>query len=82
MMKHRNRETGAPREMRSFLTVWFGQVVSLIGSGLSSFALGVWLYEQTRQAAPFALTVLLASLPRILLAPLAGSLADRGTGAG
>ena len=46
-------------------------------SGLTSFALGVWLYEQTGRATPFALTVLLANLPRIVLAPLAGSLADR-----
>jgi len=76
-MKHRDREIGAPQGMRSFLTVWFGQVVSLIGSGLTSFALGVWLYQQTGRATPFALTVLLANLPRILLAPLAGSLADR-----
>ena len=76
-MKPEDREIGAPQGMRSFLTVWFGQVISLIGSGLTSFALGVWLYEQTERATPFALTVLLANLPRILLAPLAGSLADR-----
>ncbi|MCJ7548603.1 MAG: MFS transporter [Anaerolineae bacterium] len=76
-MKSRERETGAPQGMRSFLIVWFGQVISLIGSGLTSFALGVWLSQQTGRATPFAITVLLANLPRILLAPLAGSLADR-----
>jgi len=76
-MEPKDRQIGTPQGMRSFLIVWSGQVISLIGSGLTSFALGVWLYQQTERATPFALTVLLANLPRILLAPLAGSLADR-----
>lgn len=67
----------APRGKKTFVIIWLGQVVSMIGSGLTSFALGVWIYEQTHQATPFGLTVLFGNLPRILLAPLAGSLADR-----
>src|SRR5215210_9240947 len=63
--------------MRRFLVIWVGQFISLVGSGLTSFALGVWIYEQTHEAMPFAITVLLATLPRILLAPFAGVLADR-----
>jgi MFS family permease len=63
--------------MRTFLVIWLGQLISLIGSGLTSFALGVWIFEQTRQATPFALTVLIGNVPRLLLSPLAGSLADR-----
>lgn len=63
--------------MRNFLIIWIGELISMLGSGLTSFALGVWLFEQTGQATPFALTVLFGSLPRILLSPLAGSLADR-----
>ncbi|OGO32890.1 MAG: hypothetical protein A2Z16_04010 [Chloroflexi bacterium RBG_16_54_18] len=63
--------------MRPFLTIWAGQLVSLLGSGLTSFAMGVWIYQQTGKVTPFALTVLFSTLPRILLMPLAGSLADR-----
>jgi MFS transporter, DHA3 family, macrolide efflux protein len=66
-----------PKNMRTFFIIWSGQVISLLGSGLTSFALGVWIFQETGQATPFALTVLFGSLPRILLAPLAGSLADR-----
>jgi len=66
-----------PKTMRRFAILWAGQTISLLGSGLTSFALGVWIYGQTGQATPFALTVLFANLPRILLAPLGGSLADR-----
>ena len=67
----------APHGMRTFLIIWTGQLISIIGSGLTSFALGVWIFEQTDQATPFALVVLCGALPRILLAPIAGSLADR-----
>jgi MFS family permease len=63
--------------MRTFLLIWLGQLFSILGSGLSSFALGVWIYQQTGQATPFALTVLFGSLPRLLVMPFAGSLADR-----
>jgi MFS family permease len=63
--------------MRPFLTIAAGQFISMLGSGLTSFALAVWIFEQTGQATPFALTVLFGSLPSILLSPLAGSLADR-----
>lgn len=67
----------APQGMKTFLTIWIGQLVSMLGSGLTSFALGVWIFDQTGKATPFALTILLGNLPRILLLPVAGSLADR-----
>lgn len=71
-------ETAPARSgMRTFLLIWLGQLFSILGSGLSSFALGVWIYQQTGKATPFALTVLFGSLPRILVMPFAGSLADR-----
>jgi MFS transporter, DHA3 family, macrolide efflux protein len=63
--------------MRVFLTVWFGQLVSLTGSGLSGFALGIWVYQRTGSATQFALITLFASLPGILLSPITGTLADR-----
>lgn len=67
----------APRDMRHFLVIWAGQVISLIGSGLTSFGLAVWIFQRTGEATPFALTALFGNLPRILLAPVAGVVADR-----
>lgn len=66
-----------PGNINKFLVIWLGQVISMLGSGLTAFALGVWIFQKTGQATPFALTILFANLPRILLLPLAGSLADR-----
>lgn len=65
------------QSMRIFFVVWFGQVVSILGSGMTGFALGVWVYQQTGSATSFALTLLFNMLPKALVAPLAGVLADR-----
>ncbi len=67
----------APRGMRTFLIIWLGELISLMGSGMTSFALGVWIFQLTGKATPFAITVLLGNVPRLLLLPAAGMLADR-----
>jgi len=67
----------APTGMRTFVIIWIGQVISIVGSSLTHFGLGVWIFEQTGDAIPFTLTVLFASLPRVFLLPVAGSLADQ-----
>ena len=66
-----------PKDMKTFFTIWVGQLISMLGSGLTNFALAVWIYDQTKQATPFAITVLLGTIPRVLLLPIAGSVADR-----
>ncbi len=64
-------------KMHVFLLVWFGQLVSLTGSGLTSFALGVWFYQRTGSVTQFSLILLSAMLPGILISPIAGALVDR-----
>jgi MFS transporter, DHA3 family, macrolide efflux protein len=64
--------------MRTFMFVFAGQLVSNLGSRLTDFGLGVWIFQETRSATQFALSILVSSLPRILLAPLVGALVDRG----
>ncbi len=63
--------------MSAFLIIWVGQLVSLIGSQLTGFALGVWVYDQTRSVLMIALTQIAMQIPFVLLSPLAGLLADR-----
>src|SRR4051794_2492558 len=63
--------------MRAFLMIWAGQVVSSLGSYLTGFALGVWLYQQTGSATLFALITLVTTVPGLLLSPFAGALVDR-----
>jgi DHA3 family macrolide efflux protein-like MFS transporter len=65
------------RGFRAFLLIWFGQLVSLTGSGLTGFALGVWVYQRTGSVTQFALISLFTALPGILFSPIAGALVDR-----
>ncbi|NJK56437.1 MAG: MFS transporter [Pleurocapsa sp. SU_5_0] len=67
--------------MQTFLIVWVGQVVSLLGTKLTEFALGFWILDQTYQdtgaITQFALTILFMYLPKVIISPLAGVLVDR-----
>lgn len=62
---------------RIFAIVWFGQVISFIGSGMTSFALGVWVYQKTGSITQFAFISLFTMLPRVVLGPLMGAVVDR-----
>jgi DHA3 family macrolide efflux protein-like MFS transporter len=63
--------------MRTYTAVWFGQLVSLIGTALTDFGVGVWIYQKTGSATPFAMILLCTVVPGILVSPVAGALADR-----
>jgi len=63
--------------MRLFLVVAVGQIVSLLGSGMTGFALPIWAYLQTGQATTLALAALFYFAPTVLFSPVAGALVDR-----
>ncbi len=63
--------------MRTFLTVWAGQLVSITGTSLTGFALEVWVYLETGSVTRLALISLAYALPSIVLSPFAGALVDR-----
>lgn len=63
--------------MRKFIIIWIGQLISTIGSGLTGFALSIWIYQETGQAAPFVYTALFSSLPVVMFSLFAGALVDR-----
>jgi MFS transporter, DHA3 family, macrolide efflux protein len=65
------------RGVRAFGLIWFGQLISALGSGLTAFGLSVWVYRRTGSVTRFAQVPLFTVLPRILLSPLAGVAADR-----
>lgn len=41
------------RSFGKFLLLWTGDLVSSVGSGLTSFGLGVYIYQQTGMTAGF-----------------------------
>ena len=63
--------------MKTFMIIWFGQFISMLGSALSAFGLGIWIFQKTGSAASFAMSAVCTVLPALLFAPFAGSIADR-----
>lgn len=67
----------ANNAFRKFIVLWFGELVSSIGSGLTAFGLGVYVFQTTHSATAVSLVTLCTFLPMILLSPVGGVLADR-----
>jgi len=63
--------------MPAFTSIWIGQVISLIGTALFSFGIGIWLYQQTGLATTITTMLFFSNIPRIVLSPFAGALVDR-----
>ena len=65
------------RSLRPFLTLWVGQVFSLLGSQLVQFALIWWLTQQTGSATVLAMASIVGLVPQVVLGPFVGPLVDR-----
>jgi len=63
--------------MRKFVIIWIGQLISTVGSGMTAFAISIWIYQETGRAAPFVYTALAGSLPVAMFSLFAGALVDR-----
>jgi MFS transporter, DHA3 family, macrolide efflux protein len=68
---------GMQTSFQKFLIVWIGELISIIGSGLTGFALSVYIYQKTESAALFSAISLATVLPSILVRTFSGGLADR-----
>jgi len=66
-----------PTGMVAFLVVWLGQISSILASGMSGFALNIWLFQQTRSATMMGVGFVCYILPFLLISPLAGVWVDR-----
>ena len=72
-MFNRIRHSG----MSTFTIIWFGQLVSLLGTAMTRFALLIWIYDQTGQATSLALLGFFSFGASVLVSPLAGVIIDR-----
>ncbi|GAA1609416.1 non-ribosomal peptide synthetase/MFS transporter [Actinoplanes couchii] len=60
-----------------FGVVALGQFLSMIGSGLSTLVLSIWVLQQTGSITAFSFVNAIGLLPGILAGPVAGAIADR-----
>ncbi|MBE5991821.1 MAG: MFS transporter [Paenibacillaceae bacterium] len=65
------------RNYRNFLIIWIGELLAGIGTGMTSFGLGVYVWQLTNSTVDVSMVELAALLPLVLLSPIAGVLADR-----
>ncbi|MEB3172509.1 MAG: MFS transporter [Cyanobacteriota bacterium] len=61
--------TGLPR---AFVLLWAAQLVSNLGTQVSLYALGLWLYQRQAQLATFATVAIAVQLAKLLVLPLLG----------
>ncbi|HHX61257.1 MAG TPA: MFS transporter [Epulopiscium sp.] len=61
---------------KNFIIVVIGQIISLLGNAIQRFCMSLYILDLTGSAATFSQILAISTLPYILFAPIAGSLAD------
>ncbi len=72
-MRRTQRLSGMP----GFTLVWLGQIVSVMASLMTQFALTIWVFEKTGSATALGLLQVFFVTPFLLISPLAGVMVDR-----
>jgi MFS transporter, DHA3 family, macrolide efflux protein len=70
-------QLNVPTNLRPFITIWFGQLISILGSEITDFAITIWAWEITGKATPLSFILLFAKIPSIIAAVFAGVIVDR-----
>ena len=63
--------------MAAFTVVWAGQIISVMASSMTQFALTIWAYEETGSATALGVVNTAFLVPFLLLSPFAGVMVDR-----
>lgn len=66
-----------PKGFRGFALLTLGQIVSFIGSGMTQFGLGIWIWKATGNATPFSIIAFAFFLPNMIFSTIAGAYVDR-----
>ncbi len=69
--------TKRPAGMSGFVLVWIGQIVSVLATQMSLFALTIWVFEKTGSATALGLIQVSFITPMLIITPIAGVLVDR-----
>lgn len=77
MTKEVDSTTKRPTGMLGFSIVWGGQILSVLASNMSWFALTIWAFEKTGSATILGGLFTAFILPFLIVSPFAGALVDR-----
>jgi len=70
-------ESNRPTGMLGFTLVWLGQIISVLATNMSLFALTIWVFEKTGSATALGLMQVFFITPLLIITPFAGVLVDR-----
>ncbi|MBK5487240.1 MFS transporter [Bacillus sp. TH17] len=62
---------------RNIILMMIGKMTSLLGAGIYTFAMGLYVLKTTGSGMGFATTLICGSIPRMICGPIAGAVADR-----
>ncbi len=65
------------KQLKNYLLLWSTQSVSTLGSSMTSYALGLWLYKSTGSALKAALLTVCSYAPYVVMSIFAGALSDK-----
>ena len=65
------------KPIKSYLLLWSTQSLSALGSSMTSYALGLWLYQSTGSALEAALLTVCSYAPYVVMSIFAGALSDK-----
>ncbi len=65
------------KQLRPYLMLWSSQAISALGSGMTSYALVLWLYIRSGSALETALLSVCSYAPYVAMSIFAGTLSDR-----
>jgi DHA3 family macrolide efflux protein-like MFS transporter len=71
------RSLALSQPLHVFWFTWLGQLISVVGSGLTSFLIGLHIYQDTGSITQLSLVSFFYSFPAVVLSPMAGALVDR-----
>lgn len=65
------------KEMKNLFLYSTGKTISIFGTAIYNFALGLYVLKQTGSALSFAVTLILGIIPMVIINPFAGVIADK-----
>jgi MFS family permease len=72
-----NDEENKTKEKLNLILFSMGKLVSLLGTYIYTFATSLYVLKITGSGTSFAFSILVGTIPRVILSPIAGSISDR-----
>ena len=72
-----DKTSNRPSGMFGFTIVWIGQIISVLASAMSQFALTIFMFQETGSATALGLMQVFFITPFLVISPIAGVMVDR-----